>query len=645
MKLRLILFIFQAYVLINTSQAQNSWQRAQQVKQATIQVLHVDAPPFIYQKGGTPRGIECEIMQAFARYIKKEHHIDINLQFIEMSDFGQMYQRVKTGKSGVFGASSFSITEERKDEIHFSPPYMSDIEVLISHRSVPIARDLTEFKNIFDQRQAITLPNTTFEQNLFNLREYLPNLSIQQLDLYSQICPTVAENPNTFAYVQLASYFTALKKGLAIGRQQLFKVVKPGRAVVYPLNSDWQEPLEEFFLSPEFKPFVNQVIRKYFGQEVKELVWNVADTSRSDRNKDILMLTKEKEIQKLQLDRKELTIQRQNFYRNSLIIGILIISIFTFLLFNRYQLKQRSNRLLTQKNEEILEQRNQLYAKTEELRQQQEEILSQRDFIEKRNRELDQRNNQIYNSIKAALVIQRAMLPYDSRMQEGLHEFFVVYHPKDIVSGDFYWLQQIADTVLIAVADCTGHGVPGALMAMLGQALLDKIVLQGKETDPSRILRRLHEEVQYALKQEENKNNYGMDIGLAAIEPIQDGRFRIVYAGAKRSLYFIPNYAPDLAEIPGDRKSIGGWQNEIDDFHNQEILLGKNSLIYLSSDGYVDQNDFNRKRFGEKRLKAILEDTASLKLHEQKKALEQALAQHKQGTTQRDDILLLGFRL
>jgi serine phosphatase RsbU (regulator of sigma subunit) len=320
----------------------------------------------------------------------------------------------------------------------------------------------------------------------------------------------------------------------------------------------------------------------------------------------------------------------------------------------------------------IIEYNNQLLTQNEELHQQQEEIMAQRDFIELKNKELAQaneklqgslaqlqeseeqiqsqnqtlqeRDRQISSSINAALTIQRAFLPDEARMKSLLKDYFVLYRPRDVVSGDFYWIRKIENKIILAVADCTGHGVPGAFMSLIGVDLLDKIVQTWEIVEPSRILTYLHEEVRAALRQGETGNNNGMDIAILILERIGDTT-KIIFSGAKANVFYIPNGSIEVQELIADRKSIGGEQNESVSFTNQELTLDKGSLLYMGTDGYADQNNVQRKRFGEKSLKELLNKNQQNTLSEQKEYLAKAIDEHQAGTTQRDDILILGLRL
>ncbi len=294
-----------------------------------------------------------------------------------------------------------------------------------------------------------------------------------------------------------------------------------------------------------------------------------------------------------------------------------------------------------------LEERNaEIIAQNEELYQTQEELMTQREFIEKQNTELQNYNSKIKNSIQSAYLIQQAILPYPEKMGILLKNYFVIYRPKDVVSGDFWWLNKIDNKIFLATVDCTGHGVAGAFMTMIGNTLLDKIVRLRGIHNPEVILETLHEEVKVVLRQKETGNNNGMDMSIICMEKTNNKPIKITFSGAKHSLYYItPENKENIQEIKGTRKAIGGEQNENTVFENTVIDLPKNSWVYVGTDGLTDQNNVCRKKFGDKALKQILLDNNHLSAQNQKKLLEKALDLHSHQTEQRDDILFIGFQI
>lgn len=264
--------------------------------------------------------------------------------------------------------------------------------------------------------------------------------------------------------------------------------------------------------------------------------------------------------------------------------------------------------------------------------------------LNKRNDELKEKNNKITDSIRYAQTIQNAVLPTASQLEEAFQEHFLLYRPKDIVSGDFYWLNQTDGLTFVAVADCTGHGVPGAFMSMIGESLLDDIVNEKKIYDPASMLELLNIGIRMGLKQHETDNDDGMDVCLCSIKTEKNGKFLIQYAGAKRPLYIVKD--GKLGEVRGDNKEIGGYSKRKErSFTTQEFHLTQGDMIFLTSDGYADQSNHKHKRLGSPLLKEMLQSNAVYPANKQKILLEKILDLHSQHTEQRDDITILGIRL
>ena len=281
--------------------------------------------------------------------------------------------------------------------------------------------------------------------------------------------------------------------------------------------------------------------------------------------------------------------------------------------------------------------------------------------IETKSREIAKKTQKIRSSINYAKRIQRAMLPERSELQKHLLDAFIMFKPKDVVSGDFYWFMEKGDKIFLAAVDCTGHGVPGAIMSMIGSVLLSEIInLMGLE-EPDLILNTLHLDIREALKQENTNNRDGMDISLCVI----DRRNRkIEYAGAKQPLVYVTHDekgTPTLHTIKGDKAPIGGIQREKERIFQRHTIqfppLGDGpksykdyTNFYLFSDGYQDQ--FGMPDGGTESRKMMLKNMkeAFLKMHqipmvEQHKILDDMLLDWQKDEPQIDDILVLGFRV
>lgn len=263
------------------------------------------------------------------------------------------------------------------------------------------------------------------------------------------------------------------------------------------------------------------------------------------------------------------------------------------------------------------------------------EIVEQKKLIEEKNKD-------ITDSINYAKRIQDAILPEQSLLSTLFHDSFVLFKPKDIVSGDFYWFAEFNDKKIIAVADCTGHGVPGALMSMIGCNILNKLILEDGLSQPDLILNELNEEVRKALKQKESvsETRDGMDIVIISITGNN-----LQYAGAHRPLYYITNN--QLQEIKADKYSIGGIQQEENRlFTNHTLPLQKGDKIYLSSDGFADQfGGESGKKLMTKNFKGLLQNIQNDTMETQKIFLKSTIEKWQGSREQVDDILVIGINL
>ena len=313
---------------------------------------------------------------------------------------------------------------------------------------------------------------------------------------------------------------------------------------------------------------------------------------------------------------------------------IVLITVFSGFLFRVRQLKSRERKLT-----ELVGLRTQeLNAQTLELEKAHINLQMSKQIIEEKNRN-------ILASIQYARKIQQAILPTDDRMKKVLKDYFVIYKPRDIVSGDFYWFTRSGDTLFIAAVDCTGHGVPGAFLSLIGNMELNEIVNEKFVSDPAQFLLYMNLGIRRTLQQEKEENKIdegmGMEVGLCMIDLRKS---KLIFAGARRPLYYIKN--SEFFEIKGDRKSIGGRKKEEHlTFTNHEIDIQSEIIVYLTTDGFVDQNDSKNKKYGSRRLKRFLQTHAHLSMDRQKEALLEELNTHQGTEEQRDDITIIGIKL
>lgn len=256
--------------------------------------------------------------------------------------------------------------------------------------------------------------------------------------------------------------------------------------------------------------------------------------------------------------------------------------------------------------------------------------------------ESEKQKKELTDSIKYASYIQSALLPSKDTFDRLIPENFILFKPRDVVSGDFYWISKFKNNVIVAAADCTGHGVPGAFMSMLGISFLNQIVSKGCFFSASSILNQLREMVMKSLHQtgERKEQKDGMDISLCLLDFQKN---QLQYAGANNPIYLIRK--GNFIEIKGDRMPIGINIVEERSFTNHIIELEENDMMYLITDGYPDQfGGLNERKLKYKPFKEILLHIHNMQMHEQVIVLEEELRKWMGNINQIDDILIIGFR-
>jgi len=268
------------------------------------------------------------------------------------------------------------------------------------------------------------------------------------------------------------------------------------------------------------------------------------------------------------------------------------------------------------------------------------EISKQKEVIEKQKQIVEEKNKDIVDSITYAKRLQDAILPPLSLIKHFLPESFVLYKPKDIVAGDFYWMEHAEDTILIAAADCTGHGVPGALVSVVCSNALNRAVKEFQLTDPGSILDKVRELVLETFEKSESNVQDGMDISLCFINT---KTIEAQWSGAYNSLWYIRN--GELKELAADKQPIGKSDKPVP-FNTHKLTLQKGDILYLFTDGYADQFGGPKgKKFKYKQLHKLLLANANKQLEEQKDILESTLEKWKGQLEQVDDILVIGIKV
>lgn len=389
-------------------------------------------------------------------------------------------------------------------------------------------------------------------------------------------------------------YLIGIEKAKAIGVKEQLKIAYGGVSSTYSEQKNYEQALLYYQL-------FHQINDSLFNEKNSKQISKLQSQYQDEKQKSqITFLTKEQALQD----------EQKKFERIAFAIGLLLLSLFAVAQFRSSQIRKKINHTLSLTFKEIA-----------------------------------QKNKNIISSINYAKRIQEAILPSPQSIANIYPESFVLFMPKDIVSGDFYYFAQAQNKVVIAAVDCTGHGVPGAFMSLIGNNLLKEIVEVRQIISPEKVLEVLNEGINDTLNQAKNESNKeGMEMALCVVDKAQKV---ITYAGAMNPIYFIESEKPTiLQEIKGDKKSIGGIQRKASKaFTNHQIQLLSPTMFYLFSDGFQDQfgGDDDRK-YTVKKFKELLLSIHHLPVEAQKETLAENIKLWQKGNKQTDDILVIGFK-
>jgi serine phosphatase RsbU (regulator of sigma subunit)/tetratricopeptide (TPR) repeat protein len=502
-----------------------------------------------------------------------------------------------------------------------------------------IARALNNLGHLFNKtgQQAKAL---NYFQNALNAFIKFGDLKGQAV-AYSNI----GEN-----YILAAKYSEAegyLRHGLAISESIASKdnliELYMNFSRLYAARQDYQEAYRYHLLYTALK---DSVFNETSSSQIAEMS---AKFEAETKEKEIALLNTSKELQAAE-------IKQQVIIRNYLSVMIVMALILSVVLYRNNRIRKAANwelkqlnQAINQQKEEITAQRDNLEMLNKNLNISREEIVRQKDNILDKSislelalEEIEKKNDSITSSLQYAQRIQSTIMSGYNKLQNKLPEHFIFFQPREIVSGDFYWFAEKNDLLFIAVVDCTGHGVPGAIMSMVGDMALNKAINEERITDPGLVLDELHKGVNKALKQEDSGSRDGMDAGLCVINRQTQ---TITFAGAKIPLYYIQEET--LTCINGDRFSIGGRHfNGSTHYQTHTLKITSPTNLYMFTDGYQDQFGGQRgKKFMLKQLRQMLLSLHYLPLDEQKELIVEHFNHWRLGHEQVDDILVIGFKL
>lgn len=395
----------------------------------------------------------------------------------------------------------------------------------------------------------------------------------------------------------------ALHYSLKTNAKERIKESYASLADAYALASNYKEAYKYNLLLMQLK---DSLITE---KSIKQSAELSAKYENDKKEQHIELLEKDKELQKSKAAKSRAEAKKQQVQKFAFATGFFLICVMVIVVLRSYRRKQKDNQNLA-------------YQKT---------------IIEEKNKD-------ITDSIKYAKRIQEAIMPPEKLWHDILPDSFVFYKPKDILSGDFYWIEQDTDSIYVAAVDCTGHGVPGALMSIVGYNLLNKAVLEQKISQPSKILDQLNKWISITLRQSMSDSSVrdGMDITLCKINK---NKKQLEVSAAFNSLYHIRSQI--LTEIKGDKFPVGIFIDEtMRSFAHHELDIQHGDLIYLFTDGFSDQFGGEKgKKFKYAKLKELLISICHLPIQEQKSVLDQTFEDWKGSLEQVDDVCIIGIKI
>ena len=407
---------------------------------------------------------------------------------------------------------------------------------------------------------------------------------------------------------------------------------------IYAATNDYKNAYTSY---KQFKVFNDSIFNESNIKKIAELEY----AYKFEKEKQVLVLEQQKK-EVIQTAEK----RQQRIILLAFIGAFILVSLLALFIYRSYRIKRQSNITLTlqkqeieAKNEDLVQLNEEISAQREEISAQRDEIEAQRDLVVLQKDHIQAQKEKITDSIDYARHIQQALLPSSEFAASNLGEHFILFKPKDVVSGDFYWATRVNEYLVVTVADCTGHGVPGAFMSMLGISFLNEIVGKKEVVKASEILDQLRSAVVDALRQrwETGEQKDGMDMALIVINT---EKAHLQYAGANNPLYIV-TAGKELKVVKPDNQTVA-INIEMKPFTNHEVELGKGDCIYLTTDGYHDQfGGPNNKKFKGKQLKELLVAIAEKPMGEQRELLNSTFESWKGSCEQIDDVTILGMRI
>jgi serine phosphatase RsbU (regulator of sigma subunit) len=614
MTLRNLLAISLLILLGTLSYAQtykgDSWETVQEKKVGKIYILHYDRKPFVYiNERGKMTGIEYDIMSEFITYLQKDRGVKLKVEWIKFDDFHKLYEEVTMSEHGVWGLPSVPLNEINVKKIQTTSVFMPDIEVLVSSKDMPVVTDKVSLRSSLRHHIPVTIQNSTVELSMNRIKKaYFPDNKYEYVKTETEIVDKIVTDKGRFGYVSLLEYYLAVKQGKELNRQKYFEIKRSNFAFILPENSDWIEAFDDFFHEDKYKQLINFFIKKHLGTDVTDVLLEVP----GEAAQKIMDAEKEAEIsfEKMQTAQRDLDGFKWKAYLGGALLLILLVML--------------------------------VWQQSRSYQKQLKEAVEKDDALAELQMEHNHLAEQAKDGATFARHIQEALIPAPSQVKVVFPESFVYYKPREVVSGDFYWVGQTNDEKILGVFDSTGKGIKAAFVTQLSINIM-KNLLQEKITNPADILREMDRRLSEMVSDAgfEFVEREGIE---AAVCTVNTRTKTVTFAGAHQTMYFIN--AQGLQPIKGNRHDIGDIELRKKNFQAFSFPYEQGDFVYLSSDGFYDQlSSHDRMKFMLKNFQDLLVDIHDLSVQDQYRELDKIFKAWKGNTKQTDDVVVIGVKL
>lgn len=581
-----------------------------------------------YRNGYYPKALES--YQKTLSLAEKTN--DLQFQAVALNNFANIHTDLKNYSLALsYFQQAIDIKTKMGDEkgVVASRENMANIY----SKSGDYDRALEQYENVLKYKEAnndeegisITLMNIgfTYEKlEKFNsaLEYYTKSLIIlYRLEEYRNISVCL-NNIGDIYYAQgkFKQAIDSSEKSLAIGEKLKSKANIKSSA--YSLTNSYVER-DNYKQAYNYHVLYSEMKDSLFNEESAKVLQEMETKYQTEKKQQ------EIEKQNLTIDKQAAQSRSQRIMLMAMLGGLVLVLLIAIQVYRGYKQKKKANALLSSKNSEIEE-------KNVHLNDANIEISSKK-------AEIEEKNLNIMDSIRYAKRIQQTILPRDVFVEKHLPKSFILYKPKDIVSGDFYWMEMMNNKVYISAVDCTGHGVPGAFVSIVGYNSLNRTLMEFKLEKPSDILIKLNDlVVDTFVRHSDSDVKDGMDMSLISLDVDTN---KIEFAGAQNPLYIVNE--DGIEEIKGNKQPIGS-SLEPKVFDNHEVVAKKDDMIYLFTDGYIDQFGGPKgKKFMRKRFKELLQSIHKMDVKTQKLHLDNTIKEWMKDEEQLDDILVIGIRV